>query len=171
MKGLSVRVASLVAALVCGTTAGLLVLPFGLVLAEFVILPLTFCGGALFALGASWEGTLLTSDRTSSRIAPIVLVSEATAVVVGATVFVAFLVPAVWSLVLGALRSNAAVLGAGMVIVALGSTWAAWRFRRPGRNLRRDVTATFGLAGLALLFLVGTLFLASIFGMVGAWAG
>ena len=83
MKEFVRRAAALVAALVCGTVVGMLVLLFGLVVVEVVIFPLTWVVAALFAaLGASWAGILLSPDHTSSRILPVVGVSEAMAGVV-----------------------------------------------------------------------------------------
>ncbi len=57
MREFLLRATSLVAAMVCGTVAGMLVVPFGLVVGAYVMLPLMFGIAALFAaLGASWVG-------------------------------------------------------------------------------------------------------------------
>ena len=165
MKEFLLRAASLVAALVCGTVAGVLVLPFGLVVVAYVMLPLMFGIAALFAaLGASWAGILISPEGTGSRILPVVGVSEATAGVV----VVPFSIPAVGESMSRYLGSPALALGAGMVLIGLGASWAAWRFRRPGRRIGKDALMTLGLVGVAGLIFVGTIYVASLFGMVGA---
>ncbi len=76
MREFLLHATSLVVATVCGTVAGVLVVPFGLVVVEFIILPLMFGIAALFAtLGASWVGILISPDGSSSRILPVVGVS------------------------------------------------------------------------------------------------
>ena len=76
MREVLLRATSLVAAMVCGTVAGMLVVPFGLVVVAYVKLPLLFGIAALFAaLGASWAGILISPEGTSSRILPVVGVS------------------------------------------------------------------------------------------------
>jgi hypothetical protein len=165
MREFLLRATSLVAATVCGTVAGMLVVPFGLVVVEFIILPLMFGIAALFAaLGASWVGILISPDDSSSRILPVVCVSEATAGVM----VVLFLIPAVEESMFRYLGSPAMVLVAITVLIGLGASWAAWRFRRPGRRTRKDALMTLGLMGLAGLIFVGTIYVASVFGMVGA---
>ncbi len=165
MKEFTRRVAALVAALVCGTVVGMLVLPFGLVVVEFIILPLTFGIAALFAaLGASWAGILLSPDNTSSRILPVVGVSEATAGVV----VVLLLIPGVGVSLFRYVGSPAVLLGAVMVLIGLSTSWAAWHFRKPVRHTAKDALMTLGLVGLAVLIFVGTIYVASLFGMVGA---
>ncbi len=166
MKEFVRRAVALVAALVCGTFVGMLVLPFGLVVVEVVIFPLTWAIAALFAaLGASWAAILLGPDHTSSRILPVVGVSEATAGVV--VILFLILPPAVGVSVL-ALGSPAVVLGAVMVLIGLSASWAAWHFRRPGRHYGTDALMTLRLVGLAMVVFVGTIYIASLFGMVGA---
>ena len=165
MREFLLRAASLVAALVCGTVAGVLVLPFGLVVVAYVMLPLMFGIAALFAaLGASWVGILVSPDGSSSRILPVVCVSEVTAGVM----VILFLIPAVEESMFRYLGSPAMVLVAITVLMGLGASWAAWRFRSPGRRIRKDALMTLGLMGLAGLVLAGTIYVASHFGMVGA---
>lgn len=165
MKEFVRRAAALVAALICGTFVGMLVLPFGLVVVEPIIFPLTFGIAALFAaLGASWAGTLLGSNHTSSRILPVVGVSEAMAGIV----VILFLITAVGESMLWYLGSPAIVLGGVMVLIGLSASWAAWHFRKPVRRIGRDALMTLGLVVSAMVVFVGTIYLASLFGMVGA---
>ena len=56
----------------------------------------------------------------------------------------------------------------GMVVVALGPSWATWRLRNPRHRLGPDVLMTFGLVGFSMLTIVGTLYVASLFGLAGA---
>ena len=166
MKGFVQRAAALVAALVCGTVVGMLVLLFGLVVVEVVIFPLTWVVAALFAaLGASWAGILLSPDHTSSRILPVVGVSEAIA---GVVVVLFLILPPTLGVSVLALGGPPVVLGAVMVLIGLSASWAAWHFRGPEGRFGKDALMTLGLVGLAVLVIVGTLYVASLFGMVEA---
>jgi len=151
----------LVVALLGGNLGGLLVIPFGLVVIEFVIFPLAFAVGALFAaIGAGWVGNLLAPG--GSRFLPIVAISEIAAAVVAVALLVVMArTPP------GTLPSPLFVVALGMILIALGASWAAWRFRSPERYMGRDATITLGLVGLAVLLFVATLFVASLFGLTG----
>jgi len=151
----------LVVSLLGGNLGGLLVIPFGLVVIEFVIFPLAFAVGALFAaIGAGWVGNLLAPG--GSRFLPIVAISEIAAAVVAVALLVVMArTPP------GTLPSPLFVVALGMILIALGASWAAWRFRSPERYMGRDATITLGLVGLAVLLFVATLFVASLFGLTG----
>jgi len=151
----------LVVALLGGNLGGLLVVPFGLVVVEFVIFPLAFAVGALFAaIGAGWVGNLLAPG--GSRFLPIVAISEIAAAVVAVALLVVMArTPP------GTLPSPLFVVALGMILIALGASWAAWRFRSPERYMGRDATITLGLVGLAVLLFMATLFVASLFGLTG----
>jgi hypothetical protein len=151
----------LVVALLGSNLGGLLVIPFGLVVVEFVIFPLAFAVGALFAaIGAGWVGNLLAPG--GSRFLPIVAISEIAAAVVAVALLVVMArTPP------GTLPSPLFVVALGMILIALGTSWAAWRFRSPERYMGRDATITLGLVGLAVLLFVATLFVASLFGLTG----
>lgn len=119
----------LIVALVGGNIAGMLVLPFGLVLHEVVIWPLTFGVCAIFAaIGAGWAGNLLAPGHIRSRFLPVVGISEVTAAVVAVsllvlTVFVLPRFPAFASM----LGPPVFLLGAGVIFIALSASWAAKR--------------------------------------------
>ncbi len=172
MKEFLPRTATLVAALVCGTIVGMLVFPFGLVMAWFAILPLTLGTAALFAaIGAAWTATLVAPTHTSSRLLPVVGLSEATAAIVAVVALIPFLVPGAVDSILGnsALGwvSPSIFLGISMIVIGLVASWAAWRFRTLERRLGRDALLTFGLIGLALLVFAGTFYAGMLFGFVG----
>ncbi len=144
----------------------MLVLPFGLVVAEFVIWPLALVIGALFAaIAAGWAGNLLAPGR--SRFLPIAGVSEVTAAVV------AVLLAAIFVLILPLFPQNGFIfgspsflLGLGVIFIAMGASWAAWHFRSTERDPARDAAITLGLMVLAILLFVATLLLAGLFGVV-----
>ncbi len=81
---------------------------------------------------------------------------------------VLFLIPAVEESMFRYLGSPAMVLVAITVLIGLGASWAAWRFRSPGRRIRKDALMTLGLMELAGLIFVATIYVASLFVMVGA---
>src|ERR687886_2019596 len=155
------RFGIMVVALLAGNLGGLLVIPFGLVVVEFVIFPLAFAVGALFAaIGAGWVGNLLAPG--GSRFLPIVVASEiaATVVAVALLVLMARTTP-------GTLPSPPFVVALGIILIALGASWAAWRFRSPEHYMGRDAAITLGLVGLAILLFVATLFVAGLLGLTG----
>jgi hypothetical protein len=151
----------LVIALLAGNFGGLLVVPFGLVVVEFVIFPLTFAVGALFAaIGAGWLGNLVAPG--GSRFLPIVAVSEIMAAVVAVVLLVLMATTP-----LGTLPAPLFIVALGMILIALGASWAAWHFRSPERHMGIDAAITLGLVGLAALLFVATLFVAGLLGLTG----
>ncbi len=164
------RLGTLIVALLGGNTGGMLVFPFGLVVAEFIIWPLAFVIGAIFAaIGAGWAGNLLAPGR--SRLLPIVGVSVATAAVMTVAVLILMSnylpTPGFVAEQAGIAPGRLADVVMGMVFIALGASWAAWRFRSPEPDLARDAALTLGLVGLAILVFVATLFVAGLFGLTG----
>jgi hypothetical protein len=160
---------TLVAALLAGTIGGVLVLPFGLVLVEFVIWPLTFAIAAIFAsVGAGWAGNLLAPGR--SRLLPIVGIAEVTGAAVSVLLIVFLLsvrpqspgeaptvfVPPIF------------LLETGVILIALSAAWAVRRFRSPESRLGKDAAITLGLLVVAVLAFFATLLLAGLFGLAGA---
>ncbi len=161
-----VLVSVLLVALICGTIVGSLVLTLGLVLHEFIVWPLAFGVGALFAaIGAGWVGTLLASDHTRSRLLSVVGVSEAIAAVVAVIGLVLRRLPGLEVPLFGSMvLSGTMLFGLGMVPVALGASWATRRFRSSGpHRLGKDVGITMGLLALAALALVGATLSPSLF--------
>jgi hypothetical protein len=59
-------------------------------------------------------------------------------------------------------------LGLGMAVIALAASWATGHFRGPRLYLGRDALTTLGLVGLSMLVVVGTLYVATLFGLAGA---
>ncbi len=169
MKEFLRRSGILIVALVGGNVGGMLVFPFGLVIHEFIIWPLTFGICAIFAaIGAGWASNLLVPGHTRSRFLPVVGISEVTAVVVavallGLTVFFFPRFPAFASM----LGPPIFLLGTGVIFIAMSASWAAWHFRSLEGHMAKDVAITLGLVGLAILAFVATLFLAGLFGLVG----
>ena len=150
--------------------SAMILFPVGLVVAEFIAWPLTFLIAAIFAaIGAGWAGNLLTPGR--SRLLPIVGVSMATAAVVGLAVLIliANYLPTPSFVVerAGIGPGRAADVLLGMIFIALGASWATWRFRGPEPVLVKDVALTLGLVSLAVLVIVATLLVASLFGLTG----
>jgi hypothetical protein len=168
MKEFLLRSCALVAALLGGTIGGMLVLPLGLIVYEFILWPLTLGFGALLAaICASWVGTFLAPDATRSRLLPVVAVSEVTAAVVAlCLVAVGVLVRPRFPAVGAMLGPPAFLLGLCMVVIALSASWAAWRFRGPGRRSGRDALITLVLLGSGVLILVATLYVAGLLGLV-----
>src|SRR5918911_857527 len=153
------RLGIVVAALLIGNTGAMVVFPFGLVVAELIIWPLSFLIGAIFAaIGAGWAANLLAPGRT--HLLPVASVSMAIAAVMGAAVLI---------LISNHLPTpgRATNVLLGMVFIALGASWAAWHFRGPESDLAKDVALTLGLVGLAIVGFLATLFVVDLFGLTG----
>ena len=169
MKEFLQRSGILAAALLGGNVGGMLILPFGLVLVEFVVFPLTFCIAGIFAaIDAGWAGHLLVPGR--SRLLPILGASEVAAAAVSVLLLAVLALvrpqspaeaPALF------LPSPVVLLGIGVVFIALSAGWAAWRCRSPESRPGRDAAITLGLLALAVLLVVATLFVAGLFGLAG----
>lgn len=141
MKKVVWRIGVLIAALL----SALLTLPMlalGLGVAMPVVSLLMLIIAALFAaIGASWFGTLLAPDNTRTRLLPVVGVCGAIAIVL-----------AILMSVLAVLMDVFLVIPVGVVIVAIGASWATWRFR--GSKARMGWTARLTLALAAAVFVV-----------------
>jgi hypothetical protein len=172
LKKLLQRFATLAVALLSGTVLALFIFLFGLIMPEPIIVPLTFGIGAIFAaIGASWVGNRLVPDHTRSRLLPIVGIAETTAIVVAVALLVlmsnhlptpGFVIE--WS---GMAPGRIVDVVLGMVFIALSASWATWRFRSSERRPGRDAAIMLGLVGLSILTFIGTLYIASLFGLVG----
>lgn len=142
-----------VVALLGGLVGGILIFPLALVTPSFIVLPLTLGFAALLsAIGASWVGTLLAPDGTRSRLLVVVAVSEAAAgasaiALIGGALLV--LAGARWAE--SFLGPPIVLLGLIVLVVALGASWATWRFRGPGAHLGRDATITLAVAAVVLI--------------------
>jgi hypothetical protein len=158
------RIGVPVAAALGGFIGGYVVLPWGLVTPFFIVAPLGVGIGALLAaLGGSWAGTLLSPDGTRTRLLPVVLASEASAALAVIVLVVPMLpVPLIIRFAFGT------------AIIALGTSWATWRYRGPGEPMGRRSAITLALAAvvliLSLLVLNGSV-IRSLFGpLVGVFA-
>lgn len=60
------------------------------------------------------------------------------------------------------------VVGVSVASVALSVILAMWRLQRRADQLGMDATITLGLVGLAPLIFIGTLYVAELYGLVGA---
>ena len=60
------------------------------------------------------------------------------------------------------------VVGASVASVALSVILAMWRLQRRADQLETDAAITLGLVGLAPLIFIGTLYIAELYGLVGA---
>lgn len=160
--------ATAVAALLGSMVGMILVLPFGLVVSEVVIFPVAAAISALLAaLCGGWAATGLAPDRSRTRLLPAVGASEVVAVLV-AMLLLAYLgfsqaalprVVAVPPLMLGT---------AAAVVLAVGATLAAWRFRSAEGRTPDDVRLTLVLLALGLAGVLAAFFLASLAGLTGA---
>jgi hypothetical protein len=166
------RFATLVVALLSGAVLALFIFLFGLIVPEAIIFPLTFGIGAIFAaIGASWVGNRLATERTRSRLLPIVGISETTAVVVAVGLLALMLnhLPTPGFVIerSGMAPGRIVDVVLGMVFIALSASWATWRFRSSERRTGRDAAIMLGLVGLSILIFIATLYTASLFGLVG----
>lgn len=126
-------------ALVVGAVGVFPVFVLGLEVPMYVIAPLTLgTGGLLAALTAAWTGTLLSPDRTRTRLLRVVFVTEC-------AVMAAILIGAALNL---PQDTNWAVV-AGMVVASLTAGWATWRFRTRRSGTMRDSLVTLILLAAA----------------------
>lgn len=112
-----------------------------------LIVPVAVLAGALPAgLAASWVRNVLGAG-VRSRVLAVVATTAALSLVVALGLFLAIMLVPVPILV--HLPVAALILG-GI------ATWAAWRFRRPGRQVVRDVLLSLALllAGALVIMLV-----------------
>ncbi len=118
----------------------------GLVVPPQLIAPVaSLTGGLLAGLVTSWVRNAFMSDA-SSRILVVVGTTAAAALVVAVIMFLASMflpMPIIFHLPIAAM-----ILGAF-------ASWAAWRFRSPGRRLARDALISLVLlvGGAALIML------------------
>jgi hypothetical protein len=139
MKEFLLRAVVVVAALICGTIGGIAVFPMGLVLQQSVIWPLTFVVAAIFATGgAVGVGSIILGNR----LLPVIIASLVAAIFV-----LTVAIPTVMR-VGGWVRTYHRVylLGAGIGVIGLAASWAAWHFGGARRGVYRR-----GLIGRILM--------------------
>jgi hypothetical protein len=152
-----------------GSLAGVVPLfPLGLVAPEVVVYTLAAGVGAVFAaLAAGWAATLLARDGSRTRLLAAVGFTEAVAVaavvlLLAYRVLAARLLPFV-------LDVRPIVLAvACALLLAAGATVAAWRYRSAGRYPGGDGRLTLALLALAVASVPAVLYVASLFGLIGA---
>jgi hypothetical protein len=159
MRTLFYQLGVIGAAFVGGMVGAIPVFSLGLFVHPIVIWPLTLAIGALFAaLSAAWAGILFAPDQTQSHLLAVVGVSQV----------IAFVIVPIFPLVQGLFPRAIYGLGLSVLILALGASWATWRYRRSRDRLGRDAALTLGLVGLAPLVVIGAVYLASLFGLTSA---
>jgi hypothetical protein len=152
-----------------GALAGVVPLfALGLVAPEVVVYALAAGVGAVFAaLAGGWAATLLARDGSRTRLPAAVGFTEAAAAAAVA-LLLAYRGLAV-RLLPRVLDVRPIVLAVGCaLLLAAGATVAAWRFRSTGRYPGGDARLTLALLALAVASVPAVLFVASLFGLIGA---
>jgi hypothetical protein len=157
------RLGTVLSAFLGSILALFLILPLGLAVVEWIVLPLALAVGALLAaLGAGWTGTWLARDGTRTRLAAVVAAGEATALLVALAVLA-------WPGLEGVLPGPRIVLaGLCSLLLTVGAVGATWRFRAPAREPHHDPALTLVLLAAAAAIVPGTLVLAALAGLTGA---
>ena len=149
----------LITFIVC-TAGSIPVFVTSLVVQEVISYPLTLLMmGLLAALTSSWISNLLTSDFTHSRILRIMSVTEIVAILL------AFFQGVFYILQFG---PNVLKLATWGIVLSIAAYLAAWKFRSPAYNRRRDIIISLVLFALAPTVVVITIAIASLFGLTGA---
>jgi hypothetical protein len=155
--------ATFLAALLGGGTGLVLVLPLGLVVVEWVILPLAMAVGAvLAALAAGWVGTWTAGDGTRTRLAAVAGAVEAAGLVL---VLAVLGLATLRAALLGPIAGIAALASLVLAMVAATATWAC---RRPAGAPQRDLALTLALLALAAGGVPAGVALAALAGLAGA---
>jgi len=140
----------------------------GLVVHESVIISLTIIvTGLLAAISSSWLSNLFRIDRMTSRLLPVVVISGISAAILIIAYFVISRSPAA-SILNTLFTRNIFLLLSWSVLLSASACLAAWHFRSSIHNLRRDAIITLILLGVAILIIVATVAIASLFGLTGA---
>ncbi len=148
------RVGVFIAALVGGMVGALPVAILGLVVPEYVTLPLALIvGGLVSGISAGWAANVLAPDRTRSILLPIAGVSVAAGAVV-AVASIGLSMGGAWRVFPNLFSS----LLLATAIIATGASFAAWHFRRIDGRLGKDLLITLGLLGIAIVVTAGTVF-------------
>ena len=152
------------ASLAFGLAGGLLTLPVGLILDDRLTWGLVLAVAALFAaLGSTWAGSLLARSEDAPQLAAVVTVSE----IVAGILWLVRLSPR-GSMLARALETNLVYLSGCVVMLAFAAVVAAARFRAGRSDLRRLVSATLRLVGATIVGVPAVVYVASLFGLVGA---
>ena len=156
-------IVTFLAALLVSFISLFMLMPLGLGVSFFVVLPLALLLAALLAaLTAGWIGTWLATDGTRTRLGPTIVSMEAMAVVLAllfitlVVLRVTIFVPPIRTLVISSL------------LLGLSASVAAERFRRSAQARDHDVLLTAALLALAVVSVPLAIFFASLFGLTGA---
>jgi hypothetical protein len=157
-------VATAIASVTAGIIGGLLVMPVGLILHDVLSWLLVLAVAGVFAsLGASWAGTLLGPGADGVQLMPVLVGTE----VVALGLWIVRLSSAGAALA-RALETNLAYVLACAVVLAASTVTMASQTRGAERDLGRLLRRTLSLVGGLLMAVPTVVYLASLFGLVGA---
>jgi hypothetical protein len=144
------------------------VFALGLIVHEAISNTLTMLvTGLLAAIGSSWLSNLFRIGGRRSRLLPIVVTTDIVAAFLAVAYFGLSISPA--APVLRTLfPRNVYLLIALGVLLSVSACLAARYFRSSTLNLKRDAVVSFVLLGLAIVVIVATIAVASLFGLTGA---
>ena len=149
----------LVTFIVC-TTGSMPVFVTSLFVQEIISYPLTLLVmGLLAALTSSWMSNLFSGDSTHSRILRIAGATETVAILL------VFFRGVFYILQFG---PNILMLAMWGIVLSIAAYLAAWKFRSPAYNRRRDIIISLVMLALAPTVVVITIAIASLFGLTGA---
>jgi len=159
--------ATFMAALAAGIIGVFVVLPFGLVVHELVILPLALLIGALFsALGASWASSLLARDQTRARIVPVLVAAAIGAALIALILALLYVADATRP---ANILPPPGVQGlAASLALAFATTLAAGRFRGTQRETASQGRLMAALIVVAVISVPAVIFVAALLGLTGA---
>jgi hypothetical protein len=161
------RFATYVAALAGAIIGIFLVLPFGLVVHELVIMPLALLvGGLLASVGASWAASQLARDQTRTRLLPVVAFAEAGAAL--AALMFAVIYTGDAARPENVLPTPGVIGIAASLVLALDVTLAAWRFRGTQSETASQGRLMALLLAVAVVSVPVVIVVASLFGLTGA---
>jgi hypothetical protein len=146
------------------SVAGLfLVLPFGLIASEYVILPLAMgVAGVLGTIAASWAGNYMAGDGTRTHLYRTAAAVETAAAVIAGVVLI---ISAIRGSLFGPWFYIALVCS---VLLAAAAASAVGRFRVPAGSGFREWAQTGLLFLIAVVAIPATLFVAWLLGLTGA---
>jgi hypothetical protein len=151
-------------ALALGLVGGLLILPLGLILDERLSWLLVLAVAALFAaLGVTWAGFVLGRTDDGIPLTPVLTAVELAAL----ALWLVRLSP-IGSMLARVLQTNLAYVATCVVILALAAVLAAAHFRGGRRDLSSPLRPTLSLLAAVLIGVPAVVYVASLFGLVGA---
>ena len=152
------------AVLALGLVGGLLTLPVGLILDDRVNWGLVLTvAGLLAVLGGTWAGSVLGRTDEAIRLSPVLIAVELAAV----GLWLVRLSP-IGGMLARALETNLEYLVACVVVLAVVAVLAVAHSRGGRRDLGRLARWTLSLVGTAMIGVPAVVYVASLFGLVGA---